>query len=56
MTWNTSSEFFAMGGYALYEWGSYGMVLAWMLTEPFFAHRRYQKAVYDVQEPRESEN
>lgn len=24
MQWNSISEFFAMGGYALYVWGSFG--------------------------------
>jgi len=27
------SEFFAMGGYALYVWGSYGMALLCILVE-----------------------
>ena len=25
MHWNSVSEFFAMGGYALYVWGSFGV-------------------------------
>jgi len=25
MNWNSASEFFAMGGYGLYVWGSYGV-------------------------------
>ena len=25
MIWNSASEFFAMGGYALYVWGSFGV-------------------------------
>lgn len=32
MHWNSMSEFFAMGGYGLYVWGSFGftvVVLAW---------------------------
>ena len=27
MHWNSASEFFAMGGYAFYVWGSYGVAL-----------------------------
>ena len=26
MNWGSASEFFAMGGYGLYVWGSYGMM------------------------------
>jgi heme exporter protein D len=25
MSWNSAGEFFAMGGYALYVWGSYAV-------------------------------
>lgn len=25
MNWNSAGEFFAMGGYGLYVWGSYGV-------------------------------
>lgn len=28
MQWNSISEFFAMGGYALYVWGSFGITAA----------------------------
>lgn len=27
MQWNSVSEFFAMGGYALYVWGSFGLTV-----------------------------
>lgn len=27
MQWNSLSEFFAMGGYALYVWGSFGITV-----------------------------
>ena len=27
MSWGSASEFFAMGGYGLYVWGSYGVTL-----------------------------
>jgi heme exporter protein D len=33
MQWNSVSEFFAMGGYALYVWGSFGVTAAVMLIE-----------------------
>ncbi len=30
---NSMSEFFAMGGYAFYVWGSYGVTALFMLIE-----------------------
>ncbi|MCX7165570.1 MAG: heme exporter protein CcmD [Rhodocyclales bacterium] len=34
------SEFFAMGGYAFYVWGSFGACAILMIAEPFLAKRR----------------
>ncbi len=34
MNWGSASEFFAMGGYGLYVWGSYAVTAAAMLLEP----------------------
>ena len=33
MTWVSASEFFAMGGYGLYVWGSYGVAALCMLAQ-----------------------
>ena len=33
MIWQSWSDFFAMGGYALYVWGSFVVVFALMLCE-----------------------
>ncbi len=33
MTWGGVSAFFAMGGYALYVWGSYAVAAAVILVE-----------------------
>ncbi len=33
MSWASWGDFFAMGGYALYVWGSYLVALALMITE-----------------------
>ena len=33
MQWNSVSEFFAMGGYALYVWGGFGATALIMLVE-----------------------
>ena len=48
MQWTSTSEFFAMGGYGLYVWGSYGVALALMLLEPWLAVRRRRRALRDV--------
>ena len=33
MNWASWSDFFAMGGYALYVWGSYGVVFGLLAVE-----------------------
>ncbi len=48
MQWTSASEFFAMGGYGLYVWGSYSVALALMLLEPWLAVRRRQRALRDA--------
>jgi heme exporter protein D len=40
MQWASAGEFFAMGGYALYVWGSFGACALLMIVEPFLAKRR----------------
>lgn len=42
MTW---SEFFAMNGYALYVWGSYGVTLLVFLIEIIMVRHRRKLAV-----------
>ena len=44
MIWNSASEFFAMGGYGLYVWGSYGVALVCMAVEPVLARQRHRAA------------
>ena len=45
MQWNSAAEFFAMGGYGLYVWGSYGVALVLMLAEPVLAALRHRRAL-----------
>lgn len=45
MMWHSTAEFFAMGGYALYVWGAYGVTALFMLSEPLFAARRQRRAL-----------
>jgi heme exporter protein D len=38
------SEFFAMGGYAWYVWGSYGVTLICIALEIFLVRKRAREA------------
>ena len=40
MQWNSISDFFAMGGYAFYVWGSFGLTAVVMLGESLLIHRQ----------------
>lgn len=33
MNWGSANEFFAMGGYAFYVWGSYGVTALFLVLE-----------------------
>ncbi len=48
MSWNSTSDFFAMGGYGLYVWGAYGVTAACMLIDPILAARRHGRALNDA--------
>jgi heme exporter protein D len=43
--WNSPSEFFAMGGYALYVWSSFGMCALVLLLEPLVIRARHKLVV-----------
>ena len=55
MNWHSASEFFAMGGYALYVWGAYAVTAAFMGVEPLLAARRHAQARRDAASPSEPE-
>ncbi len=38
--WNSPADFFAMGGYALYVWSSFGVCAAILLLEPISVRAR----------------
>jgi heme exporter protein D len=40
MQWNSAAEFFAMGGYALYVWGSMAATAIVMLVEILAVRKR----------------
>lgn len=48
MQWNSVSEFFAMGGYALYVWGSFGVTAAVMLVESLQIRRQRQELLREL--------
>jgi heme exporter protein D len=44
VNWNSAADFFAMGGYGTYVWGSYAVALACMAVEPVLVVLRHQRA------------
>jgi heme exporter protein D len=48
MQWHSVGEFLAMGGYAVYVWGSVGACAVAMIVEPLLLkgrHRRLQRSL-----------
>jgi len=52
MQWNSVGEFFAMGGYALYVWGSFGVCAAAMVLEPLLVKRRNREILTSLKRER----
>jgi heme exporter protein D len=48
VNWASASDFFAMGGYGLYVWGSYGVAALLMAVEPVLAAHRHRQALNDA--------
>jgi heme exporter protein D len=48
MNWASASDFFAMGGYGLYVWGSYGVATVVITAEALLARRRHRLALAQV--------
>lgn len=40
MNWGSPAEFFAMGGYALYVWGSFVVCALALVAEPILINKR----------------
>jgi heme exporter protein D len=55
MHWNSLSEFLNMGGYALYVWGSFGVTLLAMLTEPILIRMRRIEILRNLRRARAAE-
>lgn len=45
MNWAGWNDFWAMGGYGLYVWGSYGAVLLGIATELWLLRRRRRETL-----------
>ncbi|MFZ5511240.1 MAG: heme exporter protein CcmD [Pseudomonadota bacterium] len=48
MNWGSPAEFFAMGGYAFYVWGSFGLAAALMALEPLLLRHRRKAALTEL--------
>jgi heme exporter protein D len=53
--WNSPAEFFAMGGYALYVWCSFGVCVLVMLVEPITIRIRRKAVIQRLQQERLAE-
>jgi heme exporter protein D len=45
MNWGSAAEFFAMGGYAPYVWGSYGVTALCLIVEVLAVRARRRAAL-----------
>jgi heme exporter protein D len=52
MNWNSVNEFLAMGGYALYVWGSYGVTALLVVMELMALRARRHKAMDELRRAR----
>jgi heme exporter protein D len=48
MIWNSWNDFWAMGGYGLYVWGSFGVTALCMLVEIFWVQRAREQALNQI--------
>ncbi|MBI5785203.1 MAG: heme exporter protein CcmD [Rhodocyclales bacterium] len=55
MNWGSPAEFFAMGGYALYVWGSFVVCAAIMVMEPILARKRQKDILRTLRRERIAE-
>ena len=49
MNWNSLDDFWRMGGYGLYVWGSYAVTLGVLLVEALSARARHAAARRAIQ-------
>jgi len=48
MNWGSAAEFFAMGGYAPYVWGSFAVVALCMVVESLAVRSRRKRALREL--------
>ena len=48
MQWHSVGEFFAMGGYAFYVWGSFGVTALALLIEPLLLKKRRSEVLQSL--------
>lgn len=53
--WNSPAEFFAMGGYALYVWSSFGVCALVLLLEPLTIKARNKAIIRRLKQERLAE-
>ena len=53
--WNSPAEFFAMGGYALYVWCSFGVGALVFIIEPISIRMRRKAIIQRLQQARLAE-
>jgi heme exporter protein D len=56
MNWESPAAFFAMGGYGLYVWGSFGVCALLMIVEPILATKRRKDILRSLRRERIAEN
>jgi heme exporter protein D len=52
MVWGSWSDFWAMGGYGAFVWGSYGVTAAALAIEVWLARRRQRRARAEAERAR----
>jgi heme exporter protein D len=48
MNWGSPAEFFAMGGYAFYVWGSFGATALALAIETILLRKRRTSAIVEL--------
>ena len=56
MNWGSPAEFFAMGGYGLYVWGSFGVCAVLMILEPILVRKRQSTILRILRRERQAES
>ena len=55
MIWNSAADFFAMGGYGLYVWGSVLVCIVVMVMEPMLVNQRQKNILRTLRRERIAE-